>query len=115
MDEVKNVRDHFIGCIVKNLEFTTETFKKFIQLQNKLHDNICEKRNVATIATHDFDKLVSILVLCNKFIYSLYFIFVFLSLIDQNLNPEVKKVVSCWILYYYYYCYIPFNRSLEID
>lgn len=61
-NEVKNVREHFIGCILNNLKFTEESFKKFIQLQNKLHDNICEKRNVATIATHDFNKLVSIIV-----------------------------------------------------
>lgn len=55
---VKNVREYLIGCIVNNINFTEESFKKFIQLQNKLHDSVCEKRNVATIATHDFNKLV---------------------------------------------------------
>lgn len=58
MNAVKNVREHFIGCIVNNIAFTDDSFKKFIQLQNKLHDSVCEKRNVATIATHDFNKLV---------------------------------------------------------
>lgn len=58
MKSVKNVREYLAGCIVQNVSFTEETFKKFIQLQNKLHDTICEKRNSATIATHDFNKLV---------------------------------------------------------
>ncbi|XP_050503251.1 leucine-rich repeat-containing protein 47-like [Diabrotica virgifera virgifera] len=54
---VKTVREHFAACVVNNVSFTEESFKKFIQLQNKLHDSVCEKRNVATIATHDFNKL----------------------------------------------------------
>nr|XP_023025508.1 leucine-rich repeat-containing protein 47-like [Leptinotarsa decemlineata] len=55
MNAVKNVREHFVACIV-DVKFTEELFKKFIQLQNKLHDTVCEKRNSATIATHDFNK-----------------------------------------------------------
>ncbi|KAI4487744.1 hypothetical protein M0802_011849 [Mischocyttarus mexicanus] len=55
---VKNVRPFITACIVKDLIFTTETLKKFIQLQTKLHDGICEKRNAATIATHDLDQIV---------------------------------------------------------
>lgn len=61
MNAVKNVREHFAACIVHNVIFTEESFKKFIQLQNKLHDTVCDKRNSATIATHDFNKIVSIL------------------------------------------------------
>lgn len=53
-DNVKDVRPYIATCIVKNLNFTEASFKKFIQLQTKLHDGICEKRNAATIATHDF-------------------------------------------------------------
>lgn len=60
LENVKSVRAHLVGCIVKNLEFTEDTFKKFIQLQSKLHDTICQKRNLATIATHDLKKLVRI-------------------------------------------------------
>lgn len=55
---VKNVRPYITACIVKNLIFTEDTFKKFIQLQTKLHDGICEKRNAATIATHDLNVIV---------------------------------------------------------
>lgn len=56
-DQVKTVRPHIVCCIVHGLSFTEENFKKFIQMQTKLHDTICDKRNAATIATHDMDKL----------------------------------------------------------
>lgn len=58
MEDVKSIRPYIAACIVKNLSFTEESFKKFIQLQTRLHDGICEKRNAATIATHDL-KLVA--------------------------------------------------------
>lgn len=56
-DDVKDVRPHIVTCVVQDLEFNEETFRKFIQLQTKLHDTVCDKRNVATIATHDWAKL----------------------------------------------------------
>lgn len=56
--DVKSVRPYIAACIVKNINFTEASFKKFIQLQTKLHDGICDKRNTATIATHDF-KLIA--------------------------------------------------------
>jgi hypothetical protein len=57
-DNVKSIRPYIAACIVKNLNFTEENFKKFIQLQTRLHEGICEKRNAATIATHDL-KLIA--------------------------------------------------------
>ncbi|XP_067015352.2 leucine-rich repeat-containing protein 47 [Anabrus simplex] len=56
IDEVvKSVRPHILCCIVRNIAFTEDSLKKFIQLQTKLHDTVCEKRHAATIATHDLD------------------------------------------------------------
>lgn len=55
----KSIREHLVCCIVNGVSFTEATFKEFIKLQNKLHDGVCNKRNSATIATHDFAKLVS--------------------------------------------------------
>ncbi|KAL3270608.1 hypothetical protein HHI36_021142 [Cryptolaemus montrouzieri] len=54
---VENVRKHIACCVVKDVTFDDTTFKKFIQLQNKLHETLCDRRNAATIATHDFKKL----------------------------------------------------------
>uniref|UniRef100_T1J910 B3/B4 tRNA-binding domain-containing protein n=1 Tax=Strigamia maritima TaxID=126957 RepID=T1J910_STRMM len=58
MDAVKDIRPHILCCILRNVDLVTENkFKKFIALQSKLHDNECEKRNSATIATHDLAKI----------------------------------------------------------
>ena len=57
-ESVKSVREFFVGCLVTNITFSEDSFKKFIQVQNKLHESVCSKRNLATIATHDFNKLV---------------------------------------------------------
>lgn len=62
-EEVKKVRPHLVAFSVLNLQFTEEVFKRFIQLQTKLHVGICDKRNVATIATHDLKKLVILFVI----------------------------------------------------
>jgi hypothetical protein len=57
-DIVKDTRPYIICCIVRNVNLAKEgNFKKFIQLQTKLHDTVCERRNAATIATHDLDKI----------------------------------------------------------
>ncbi|XP_011867263.1 PREDICTED: leucine-rich repeat-containing protein 47-like [Vollenhovia emeryi] len=53
MEDVKVIRPYIAACIVRNMGFNEESFKKFIQLQTRLHEGICERRNAATIATHD--------------------------------------------------------------
>ncbi|KAK9886439.1 hypothetical protein WA026_016717 [Henosepilachna vigintioctopunctata] len=54
---VENVRKHILCCVVTDISFNEDSFKKFIQLQNRLHKDICAQRTSATIATHDFKKL----------------------------------------------------------
>ena len=44
-------------CYVKNLDLSGENMKKFLTLQTKLHKTVCENRTVATIATHDVEKI----------------------------------------------------------
>lgn len=47
-----------VGCIVKNVDLSDEkVMKRFLQIQTGLHDGVCGKRTVATIAVHDLDKL----------------------------------------------------------
>jgi len=60
VDALSGIRPFFVGCIVRNLNLSDDQkFKKFIQLQTKLHDDekMCKKRVAATIATHDCDRL----------------------------------------------------------
>lgn len=56
---VKNIRGFILCCIVENLELTPTTFKEFLQFQTKLHDTLCKKRELATIATHDLGLISS--------------------------------------------------------
>lgn len=58
-DVVKEIRPFIICCIVKDLNLNSGNFKKFLQLQTKLHDSVCGKREKSTIATHDLQKLLT--------------------------------------------------------
>lgn len=53
--EAKELRPHVLHCIVR--DYAIGSMKKFLQLQNDLHDNECGKREFATIATHDLAKV----------------------------------------------------------
>ncbi|KAK3595782.1 hypothetical protein CHS0354_025419 [Potamilus streckersoni] len=55
---VLSVRPYIVCCIVRNINLqATNTFKNFITLQTKLHDTVCQKRQAATIATHDLNSI----------------------------------------------------------
>lgn len=58
-DLVKEIRPYILCCIVKNVNLHDGKFRKFLQIQSKLHENenICGKREKSTIATHDLSKL----------------------------------------------------------
>lgn len=56
-DSVKDVRPFALFCIARNVNLQGGNFRKFLQLQTKLHDEVCERREKATIATHDLQKL----------------------------------------------------------
>ncbi|XP_070812460.1 leucine-rich repeat-containing protein 47 [Pituophis catenifer annectens] len=50
----KDVRPYIVCCVVKGMDFSTgNALKRFLSVQTKLHEDICEKRTSATIATHD--------------------------------------------------------------
>ncbi|EMP25936.1 hypothetical protein UY3_16933 [Chelonia mydas] len=51
---IKEVRPYIVGCVVKGMNLKQgNALKRFLSAQIKLHDDICEKRTAATIATHD--------------------------------------------------------------
>ena len=52
-EHVDSVRPFIAACIIRKVNFTKESFKKFIQLQTRLHEGICEKKCAVTIAIHD--------------------------------------------------------------
>lgn len=56
---VKDVRGFILCCLVHNLQFNVTSMKEFLQFQTKLHDTVCKKRELATIASHDFKLIPS--------------------------------------------------------
>lgn len=51
------VRPHAVAAVLRNIKFTDERYKSFIALQDKLHQNICRKRSLVAIGTHDLDTI----------------------------------------------------------
>ncbi|RIB10673.1 beta subunit of phenylalanyl-tRNA synthetase [Gigaspora rosea] len=55
--ETAQIRPHVVGAILRNIKFTERNYNNFIDLQDKLHNNICRKRTLVAIGTHDFDTI----------------------------------------------------------
>ena len=49
------MRPFLLCAILRNIHFTEESLKGFIELQDKLHNNICRKRSLVSMGTHDLD------------------------------------------------------------
>lgn len=49
------VRGHIVAAILRDVTFTQESYNSFIDLQDKLHQNIGRKRSLVSIGTHDLD------------------------------------------------------------
>nr|CAG4645431.1 EOG090X03QT [Lynceus sp. MCZ IZ 141354] len=54
---VKVIRPHVVGAVLRGLKFTQAMYDSFIELQDKLHQNLCRKRTLVAIGTHDLDKI----------------------------------------------------------
>ncbi|KFU95420.1 Leucine-rich repeat-containing protein 47, partial [Chaetura pelagica] len=51
---VRDVRPFIVCCVLRGVELSPgNALKRFLSLQTKLHEDVCEKRTAATIATHD--------------------------------------------------------------
>lgn len=51
------IRPFAVAAILRNLYFTQDSYDSFIDLQDKLHQNICRKRSLVAIGTHDLDTI----------------------------------------------------------
>uniref|UniRef100_A0A671X977 Phenylalanine--tRNA ligase beta subunit n=1 Tax=Sparus aurata TaxID=8175 RepID=A0A671X977_SPAAU len=51
------VRPYAVAAVLRNITFTQERYDSFIELQEKLHQNICRKRSLVAIGTHDLDTI----------------------------------------------------------
>lgn len=55
--DTARVRPHAVAAILRDVVFTQESYTSFIDLQDKLHQNICRKRTLVAIGTHDYDTI----------------------------------------------------------
>ncbi|KAI0347525.1 phenylalanyl-tRNA synthetase [Trametopsis cervina] len=55
--ETKQIRPYFACAVLRNVKFTPRSYESFIDLQDKLHQNICRRRQFVAIGTHDLDTL----------------------------------------------------------
>eukprot|EP01127_Copromyxa_protea_P001282 TRINITY_DN11313_c0_g1_i1.p1 TRINITY_DN11313_c0_g1~~TRINITY_DN11313_c0_g1_i1.p1 ORF type:complete len:605 (+),score=156.66 TRINITY_DN11313_c0_g1_i1:45-1859(+) len=54
-ESVLSVRPVVVCAVLRGIKFTPESYDSFIALQEKLHHNICRRRTLASIGTHDLD------------------------------------------------------------
>jgi len=52
------VRPHVLAAVLRNVTFNQDSYKSFIDLQDKLHQNIGRKRSLVSNGTHDLDIIV---------------------------------------------------------
>lgn len=52
---VDEVRPIGLSAILRGINFTDDTLKGFMELQDKLHNNICRGRKLVSMGTHDLD------------------------------------------------------------
>ncbi|EYC22554.1 hypothetical protein Y032_0017g3419 [Ancylostoma ceylanicum] len=54
LESVTPIRPFLACCVLRNLDLTGENFKKFINIQTKLHSSsLCGNRTIAAIGTHE--------------------------------------------------------------
>ncbi|KAH9179855.1 phenylalanyl-tRNA synthetase subunit beta [Lactarius sanguifluus] len=55
--QTAQIRPYFGCAVLRNVKFTQRSYDSFIDLQDKLHQNICRKRQFVAIGTHDLDTI----------------------------------------------------------
>ncbi|XP_057416186.1 phenylalanine--tRNA ligase beta subunit, cytoplasmic [Lotus japonicus] len=55
--ETKKIREFIVCAVLRGITFDKARYNSFIDLQDKLHQNICRRRTLVAIGTHDLDTL----------------------------------------------------------
>lgn len=56
-DSTQLIRPFVVGAVLRGVNLDKERYDRFIDLQDKLHQNICRKRALVAIGTHDLDTI----------------------------------------------------------
>lgn len=57
LPDTGRIRPFAVAAVLRNITFTKDSYDSFIDLQDKLHQNICRKRTLVAIGTHDLDTI----------------------------------------------------------
>lgn len=55
--DTARIRPYFAGAVLRNIKFTPERYANFIDLQDKLHQNLARHRTLVSMGTHDLDTI----------------------------------------------------------
>nr|CAG4651705.1 EOG090X03QT [Triops cancriformis] len=53
----QSIRPYVVGAVLRNVTLDAARYNSFIDLQEKLHHNVCRKRSLVAIGTHDLDTI----------------------------------------------------------
>ena len=51
------IRPYVVGAVLRGVTFDKDRYDSFIDLQDKLHQNICQRWTLVAIGTHDLDTI----------------------------------------------------------
>ena len=57
MSSTASIRPFCVAATLRNVRFNQATYDSFIDLQDKLHQNLARKRTLVAIGTHDLDAI----------------------------------------------------------
>ncbi len=55
--ETQIIRPFVVGAVLRNITLNHTRYNSFLDLQDKLHFNICRRRSLVAIGTHDLDSI----------------------------------------------------------
>jgi len=55
--DTARIRPYVSGAILRNIKFDQARYESFIDLQDKLHQNLARQRTLVSIGTHDLDTI----------------------------------------------------------
>ncbi|XP_054269259.1 phenylalanine--tRNA ligase beta subunit [Macrosteles quadrilineatus] len=56
-EATQQIRGYAVAAVLRGVNFTPDNYASFIDLQDKLHQNIARKRTLVAIGTHDLDTI----------------------------------------------------------
>ncbi|CAF3681758.1 unnamed protein product [Adineta steineri] len=57
LPNTQRIRPIVVCAVLRNVTFNPESYNSFIELQDKLHQNLCRNRTLVAIGTHDLDTI----------------------------------------------------------